>query len=295
MIIKIRPYLRLIRPGHYMKNLFLFLPLFFSGRLLEWLPVRRTSAGFLAFCMISSAVYIFNDIADRENDRAHSLKRSRPVASGAVSVRNAAILACVLICISITFQMMAGRTNALSWAYLILYALINIAYSLRLKRAPVVDVAVLAAGFLLRLAYGAVLTGIPVSGWLFLTVSTMSFYLALGKRRGELGRQEGTRKVLEAYSRGFLEKSMNMCLTLTVAFYSLWAAEGGGLAAEGIKRTGGLLWTVPLVIVICLKYSLDVEGDSDGDPVEVALHDKILCGLVLLLAVLIFILLYITP
>jgi hypothetical protein len=136
------------------------------------------------------------------------------------------------------------------------------------------------------------LSGVAVSGWLFLTVLAMSFYLGLGKRRGELLKQKDTRQVLKTYSREFLDKSMNMCLTLTIAFYSLWAAEGSNLPDGNSSYTGGLLWTVPLAMAICFKYSLDVEGDSDGDPVEVALRDKPLCGLVLLLALVIFALLY---
>jgi 4-hydroxybenzoate polyprenyltransferase len=178
------------------------------------------------------------------------------------------------------------------WLYLTAYLLLNAAYSLRLKHVAILDVAILATGFLLRLAYGAALTGIAVSGWLFLTVLAMSFYMGLGKRRGELARQKDTRRVLASYNRGFLDKSMNICLTLAVAFYALWAAESGRPAAGGPSRADGMLWTVPLVMLICLKYSLDVEGDSDGDPVEVVIRDKALCGLALLLAAVIFLLLY---
>jgi 4-hydroxybenzoate polyprenyltransferase len=288
---KVQPYIRLMRPHHYIKNLFIFLPLFFSGRMTERAFALRTLPGFLAFCLVSSMVYIYNDIMDIESDRKHSVKCGRPLASGAAKEKYARILAGVLLCVSIALQAAAGRAGPLSWLYLTAYLLINIAYSRRLKHVAVLDVAILAAGFLLRLAYGAALTGIAVSGWLFLTVTAMSFYMGLGKRRGELIRQKEIRQVLISYNQGFLEKSMKMCLTLTVAFYALWAAENGRPAAGGF-RSGGLLWTVPLVLLICLKYSLDLEGDSDGDPVEVVLHDKILCALALLLALIVSLLLY---
>ena len=290
------PYIRLMRPHHYMKNLFLFLPLFFSGRMLELALVRQAALGFLAFCSASSAVYIYNDVADIDSDRLHSVKRGRPLASGAAKVKYALMLAGLLLCLSIAFQIIAaGRANAPSWLYLAAYVLANAAYSRGLKHVAVLDVAILAAGFLLRLAYGAALADIPVSGWLFLTVLAMSFYMGLGKRRGELVKQKETRKVLKSYSQGFLEKGMNMCLTLTIAFYALWAGESGKPSSGGDVLSGGLLWTVPLVMLICLKYSLDLEGDSDGDPVEVVLRDKVLCALALLLAVVIFILIYHLP
>lgn len=292
MTVQSKQLVKLLRLRHYIKNFFLFLPLFFSGRLREWVSLRACCLGFIAFCFTSSAVYIFNDIRDAESDRRHSTKSLRPIASGAVPARYAWATAAVMLLLSVSAQGLAGRNSRASWVYLAVYLTLNIAYSWRLKQVPILDVSILAAGFLLRLAYGAALSGVAVSGWLFLTVLAMSFYLGLGKRRGELLKQKDTRQVLKTYSREFLDKSMNMCLTLTIAFYSLWAAEGSNLPDGNSSYTGGLLWTVPLAMAICFKYSLDVEGDSDGDPVEVALRDKPLCGLVLLLALMIFALLY---
>ncbi len=292
MFAQVKPYIKLMRPHHYSKNFFIFLPLFFSGSLLQWALVRQTFTGFLAYCLISSVVYIYNDIQDAEKDRQHSEKCRRPIASGAVPVNKAAILAAVLLLLGLACQALAGPANFFSWLFLLSYLLMNLAYSWRLKHVVLLDISILAAGFLLRLVYGAALTGIAVSGWLYLTVLTMSFYMGLGKRRGELIRQKETRQVLKKYSQGFLEKSMNMCLTLTVAFYSLWAGGGHSLAWGEGERGGGMLWTVPLAILICLKYSLNIETDSDGDPVEVVLRDKVLCGLLLLFALLVFVLLY---
>jgi 4-hydroxybenzoate polyprenyltransferase len=218
-----------------------------------------------------------------------------------VPVRKAAILAIALLLLGLALQAVATagldqpgarRLSLFSWLFLLAYFLMNLAYSRRLKQVAILDVSILTAGFLLRLMYGAALTGIAVSGWLYLTVLTMSFYMGLGKRRGELLRQTDTRQVLRKYSQGFLDKSMNMCLTLTVAFYSLWAGGGGSIAWGEAEAGGAMLWTVPLVMVICLKYSLAIEENSDGDPVEVILGDKVLCGLLLLFALLVFVLLY---
>ena len=300
MAAKLRLYLRLMRVHHYIKNVFLFLPLFFSGRLLERQPAISTLVGFAAYCCACSVVYILNDIMDADNDRRHSVKKNRPIASGEISVRSAVILAAVLLVLCLGIQLIAGqwvwRTAKLnaaeSWVCLLSYLLLNIAYSRGLKHVPIVDITILTAGFLLRLVYGAALTGIAVSGWLFLTVLTTSFYMALGKRRGELLKQDDTRQVLKSYNQGFLDKSMNMCLTLTIAFYSLWAAEWVGLQSNGLSQPRGLLWTVPVAFLLCMKYSLDIEGDSDGDPVEVILQDKILCAMLVLFVLLAFILLY---
>jgi 4-hydroxybenzoate polyprenyltransferase len=151
-----------------------------------------------------------------------------------------------------------------------------------LKNIPIVDIAILAFGFLLRVLYGSVETGIEISGWLYLTVIALAFYLGLGKRRGEILNysKDNTRSVLKFYNQGFLDKSMLMCVTLGIVFYSLWTVD-----AQTIARVGGqqLVWTVPLVIMIFFKYSLTVEGKSDGDPVEVVLKDKLLLILIAIL------------
>ena len=120
-------------------------------------------------------------------------------------------------------------------------------------------------------------TGIEISKWLYLTIIAMSFYLGLGKRRNELLKQKGnSRKVLKYYNQGFLDKNMYMCLALTIAFYSLWSVDP--ITIERVSNTD-LVWTVPFVILICMKYSLNIEGNSDGDPVEVVLKDKALLAM----------------
>lgn len=270
-----RKYLRLMRMHHYLKNLLVLAPLVFSGRMLEPALLRQTAVGFVAFCLLSSAAYIINDLRDVERDRAHPVKRNRPIASGAVSERSAKLLAAVLLLAAASLQVFAGLAG-MGLACMLLYLAVNLGYSFGLKNFPIVDIFCLAAGFLLRLLYGSIITGIEVSGWLYLTVISVSFYFALGKRRNELirlGTDGNTRRVLSSYTRAFLDKNMYMFLGLLNVFYALWCMENP-------NRT--LLFTVPVVMLICMKYSLDVEGDSDGDPVEVLVHDKVLialCGL----------------
>ena len=145
------------------------------------------------------------------------------------------------------------------------------------------------SGYLIRVLYGSSIIEIPVSNWLYLTVIAISCYLAFGKRRNELARQGPlSRNVLKYYTYEFLDKNMYLSNALIIVFYSLWCTDS--VVIE--KFSNNLVWTVPLVLLISMKYSLNIEGDSDGDPVEVITKDKILVSLFLLYIVVIFSILY---
>ena len=286
-----KKYLKLMRVKHYIKNVLVLVPFIFSGQLFQPFYLVRAIAGFFAFSLLSSAVYIFNDIRDAESDRLHPTKKFRPIASGEVSKRSAYILGGVLLVGTAVLQYFASAVYGYAWVLLALYLALNLAYSLKLKKIPILDVAILVSGYVLRVLYGATLGGIEISRWLYLTVIAMSFYLGLGKRRNELIRmdQDVKREVLRHYNREFLDKNMYMCLALTIAFYSLWAVDP--ITTQRI-RMAGLIWTVPLVILICMSYSLHIERDSDGDPIEVLLSDKLLLSLVVLLGLIWVLLIY---
>ena len=278
-------YLRLLRPKHYVKNVLVLLPLFFSGRFFERMPLCVGLLGFAAFCLLSSLVYIVNDLRDAPADRLHPTKCRRPIASGAVGVPSALALAAALGAAVLLLGILA-RFPAGSWLCMGVYLLVNLGYSFGLKNVPILDVVLLVSGFLLRVLFGASVTGITISNWLYLTVVSISFYLALGKRRGELRRQSDTaRLVLRYYNDAFLSRNMSSCLTLAVVFYSLWSVDEANAGTH-------LVWTVPLVLCLCLKYSLTVEGNSDGDPVEVIYGDKVLLVLIALFAAMTTALLY---
>lgn len=280
----IRNYLKLMRVKHYIKNLLIFAPLIFSGDFFNGDNIFVVFGGSIAFSLLSSVVYIINDLHDVEKDRKHPSKCKRPLASGSVSRKQAYILA---ICLYIMSLLCHFLLNA-SWpyyGYLMIYLIINFAYSFGLKDHPVIDIAILSAGFLLRVLYGGAIVHIAVSNWLLLTVISLSFYLSLGKRRNELARQNGTdtRKVLAFYNNAFLDKNMYMFLSLANAFYALWSAG---------NQNSLLIWTVPIVMLICLRYSLDIEGDSEADPVEVLLGDRTLISFCLLYGIVIMCILY---
>jgi len=148
--------------------------------------------------------------------------------------------------------------------------MLNIAYSKGLKNVAILDVCILAFGYLLRIFYGAILVKVPISNLLYLTVLAAAFFLGFGKRRGEMQKIESsstTRKVLEFYTPEFLNHNMYLAMTLTIVFYSMWCINS-------VPFVDNIIWSVPMVIIIFMRYSLIVEGVSDGDPVNVFLSDK---------------------
>ncbi len=277
-----KDYLKLLRVTHYIKNLLIFIPLFFSKEI--FIQERLVSAllGVVCFSLVSSAVYILNDIKDIEKDRKHSTKKNRPIASGRVSQKTAIAVLLLCLVISACLSILLLRTKGIS--ILIIYFLLNVAYSLGLKNKPIIDVFILASGFLLRIIYGGILTDVEVSKYLYLVVIAAALFMGLGKRRNELKVQKDTREVLRYYTEAFLDKNAYVCVALIIVFYTLWTVE---------SENSLTVWTVPLVIAILMKYSLDIEGESDGDPIEVLLHDKMLVILTLLYGIAIFIILYV--
>lgn len=187
-----KAYIRLMRPEHYIKNLLLVLPAFFAGSIFEANTLACLVFGFLAFSFAASSVYILNDIKDVEKDRKHEVKRNRPIAAGLVSCKEAVLLAVLLFILSqmIVFMMVHSLFDAAN-ILLILYLLMNILYSFGLKNRPILDVMILATGFVLRVLFGGLIVDCIVSQWLCLTIMMFSLYMGLGKRRNELRKMSG--------------------------------------------------------------------------------------------------------
>ena len=279
-------YLKLIRVKHWIKNLLIFLPLLFSKEINN-ANVLLAILGFFSFSFASSVVYIINDIKDVEKDKIHPVKKNRPIASGVISINNALLMLIILLILSFAILIYLSSYNHFISMYIIGYILLNILYSVKLKNIPLLDVTILALGFLIRVLYGGVLINVEISSWLFLTILSISFYLGLGKRRNELIVQEktgNTRKVLKYYNKEFLDKNMYMCLSMAIVFYSLWCQD---LNYEYI------MWTVPFIILIFMKYSLNIESNNSGDPVEVVFKDKTLIFLGLIYVFSLIVILYI--
>lgn len=280
---KIETFCALLRIKHYIKNVLVFIPLVFSGELTDPRLIRKSVGGFIFFCLVSSIVYIINDIQDYEFDRNHQTKKERPIASGLISKKNAYItigLLFILFCVlSISLNTSGGGIANLIGIPL-LYLMLNVAYSLGMKNIAILDVVIIATGFIFRTVYGGVIINVEISNWVYLTVISGSLYLGLGKRKKELDRMSihPTRKVLTDYSTNFLDKNMYMCLTLCLMFYSLACID---IKTKAAQMGGDLIWTVPLVLVISLRYNMDLEGKSEGDPTGIILGDKWLILLIL--------------
>lgn len=283
---RIKNYINLLRFRHCIKNLIIFLPLFFSRQLSPSDgKLQHAAAAFFVFVFVSSGIYVFNDLKDVENDRRHPVKKKRAIACGAVGRREVVILMFFCLAASASIQVLAQLRGSI---FPLLYFVINICYSSGFKNIPFVDISILASGFILRTVYGAAVTQIPVSGWLYLMIMAVSFFFAMGKRRNEIirtgGKTGSTRQVLAYYNYRFLDKGMYMCLALSNTYYSLWAMN---------HEDQYMIWTVPVVVIISLKYCLDIENTtSGGDPAEVILGDRVLLGLLVLMAGFLTFLLY---
>lgn len=274
-------YLRLIRVKHYLKNFLIFLPLIFSQNLLNKNYFFTTLLGFLCFSIACSIIYIFNDIKDVEKDRLHPEKKHRPLASGEIKIKTAIILEIILIIANILILYFSALLFSFSTIILVAYVFINILYSIKLKNIPLIDITILSLGFILRVFYGGLIINTKISNWLFLTILCGSYYLAFGKRRNELAQNKSTsRNVLKYYSKDFLNTSMNNFMVLSVVFYSLWATN--------INEFPLLKYSIFIVIYLILKYSIIVDGKSNGDPIEVIFKNKslIVLGAIYMLYVL---------
>ncbi len=286
-------YLKLIRIKHWLKNALIFFPLFFNRSIFESNKLLICLMGFFVFSLISSTVYVINDIMDIENDRKHAIKKNRPLAAGIISINEAKGVIAILFILSLiimTFSYFNIIQSILIYIIPIFYLILNIFYSTILKHYPIIDVVVLSVGFLLRIIYGGVITDIEVSKWLYLMVIFGSLFMGFGKRRNEIIKNgKESRKVLQFYTKEFLDKNMYVCLTLAIVSYTLWCVDD-----VTITRINNdlLYWTVPVLMVILQLYSLNIEKDSHGDPVEVILSDRKLISLIIIFIVLITFIVY---
>jgi decaprenyl-phosphate phosphoribosyltransferase len=271
---QIRHWLSLMRPEHWVKNLFLFIPAFFAATLLDPYVLGRAVLGFFAFSLTASAVYVLNDWIDAPQDRNHPDKRRRPIASGAVTRRQAAFL--------LSFLLVAGLGLAatLSRDLLIissLYLLVNIAYSFSLKHIALVDISLIGLGFLLRVFAGGAVTGVAVSQWLIVLTFLLALILALAKRRGEYIIATGGhsfRKALEGYNLPFLDVSMVVCSTVAIVAYLMYC-----FSPEVTGRIGSdkIFYTAFFVVLGVLRYlQLTLVYNKTESPTRALLRDTFL-------------------
>lgn len=265
------PLLRLMRPHQWVKNAFVFAGLLFSQTWHNGPLVQRVVYAFLAFCALSSLIYILNDWHDRSADAQHPSKRKRPLASGAVTPRTALALAAALL----VAGLLLAWGNRVLLLLLGLYVVLNLAYSWRLKHVPVVDVSIIASGFMLRLLAGTLAVGIPPSRWLLLTGLFIALFLGFSKRKAETFHEPAQqRAVLEHYPPALLDTYIAATMTATVITYGLYATSIEALQQHGDR----LIYTVPVVIFGMLRYAYQVHRGRGEDVSRDLVRDPWILG-----------------
>jgi 4-hydroxybenzoate polyprenyltransferase len=297
-----------IRPRQWTKNFAIFIGLVFAGELFEPLALGRAGLAFLAFCCASSSIYLLNDLLDLEKDRQHPTKRNRPLASGRLSIPWAigAMGVLLLLCAGFILTLYAfplahqpdifaneGGANLLFVLIIASYLIMMVFYSTYLKHIVLVDVFLIAVGFVMRIVAGAVAVPVSISPWLYLVTCFLSLFLALSKRRQELLLLQGDagkhRQILKEYSIPMLDQMITVVVSGTLIAYSLYTIQG----PTGNHR---LVITVPFVLYGMFRYLYLVHMRMEGgSPEEVLLRDRHVLGTVLMCAILVIGVLYILP
>ncbi|MEW5782130.1 MAG: decaprenyl-phosphate phosphoribosyltransferase [Pseudomonadota bacterium] len=270
------PLIQLLRPHQWLKNAFVLIGLLFGHAWSNAEMRMQALTAFVAFCLISSAVYVMNDILDREADRRHPQKCLRPIASGRVGIGMALVLAavCLVVGLGLISGLFGLPASKAPWVF-VLYVLMNVAYSLGLKHVVILDVFIIAAGFMLRIFAGTVGIGIVPSHWLVLTGLMLTLFLGFAKRRAEIEVPSTTeqphRRVLEQYSLPLLDQFITLTAGATVITYSLYTVSEETIALHG---TRWLIVTVPCVLYGLLRYLYRLHRrGGGGDPVRELLRD----------------------
>lgn len=286
-----RPVLKLIRPAHWIKNLFLLIPTFFAGSIFQVERLEIIILGIIAFSLIASAVYILNDLKDVEVDRIHPLKKDRPLASGAASRSTATVL---LVIFTASGLLLSYLLNPVFLILLSIYLVLNIAYSFGLKNIPIVDLFIVSLGFLIRIHSGGILSGVEVSHWLSIMVLLLSLFLVLAKRRDDLVLQATSHSVIRKTSSSYNLEFINACLTIFAAVivvsYIMYT-----VSAEVIAHFNSsyLFTTTVFVIAGIMRYlQITMVEQNSGSPTSILVKDKFILITILLWIISFYIIIY---
>ncbi len=265
-----------MRPSQWVKNCLIVIAPAAAGTLTDGTVLRQTMIAFLAFCAVSSGVYLLNDVQDRESDRRHPTKRFRAIASGRLPTKTALGAALVLLVLGFLTALLIGHPGELL-IVLALYVAITLAYVYWIKNIAIIELGAVASGFFLRAYAGAAASHIPVSTWFLVVISFGALFLVVGKRSSELKTHGdvATRSVLGEYSARFLESVLTMCATIVVAGYCLWAFDGSstGLSANHDATLPTRLSVVPVVFAM-LFIMRSADAGHGGAPEDLLLHNR---------------------
>jgi len=287
---KIRALLKAMRPAQWTKNFFVFAAIIFAQRFFDLLFLVKASKAFILFCLLSGGLYIFNDLRDRNEDRSHPKKSQRPIARGEISLTEGLAAFIALSTVSLVAAFFLHRTFFL---VVCIYFFLQLGYSLKLKQVVILDIFVIAAGFVIRVIAGAVVIDVPISSWLLICASLLSLFLAMSKRRHELVLLENRaiehRPILKEYSAYLLDQMMAVVTASTLIAYCLYTISEETVAKFGTRN---LVWTSGFVLYGIFRYLYLVhQKGKGGSPEEIVLQDKpLLLNIILWIGAILFIL-----
>ncbi|MDT7747941.1 MAG: decaprenyl-phosphate phosphoribosyltransferase [Pseudonocardiales bacterium] len=262
-----------MRPRQWLKNVLVLAAPLASADLVQVTVLEKVGLAFVAFCMAASAVYLVNDSVDVAEDRAHPVKRHRPIAAGLVPVKLAVATSAVLFVGSLAVAWLASMQLLIVIA---VYIAVQLGYCFGLKHQPVIDICIVASGFLIRAIAGGAASNIPLSQWFLLAAGFGSLFMVAGKRYAEfeLASRTGAkiRKSLERYSASYLRFVWTLSASVLIMTYVLWAFE---IRAAHHNSVWSVISIVPFVVAV-LRYAVDVDGGNGGEPEEIAIGDRVL-------------------
>ncbi|MCI6208642.1 MAG: decaprenyl-phosphate phosphoribosyltransferase [Prevotella sp.] len=270
-------YLKLIRPQHWIKNFFVLIPMFFGGELFDLESITNGIVVFFAFSFIASSIYCYNDIVDADADRSHPIKCRRPIASGAVSVRHAYWLMAAMFLLSMSTLLLLPPLSMWNvMAVVLFYYVLNLAYCSKLKQYAILDVCIVAFGFVLRIIAGGQAEDVELSNWIVLMTFLLTLFLSFAKRRDDVLRMnetgEAPRHNTSRYNLTFINQAITITASVTLVCYIMYTVSPEVTEHFG---SGYLYLTSVFVLLGLLRYiQIAVVDQKSGDPVKVALHDR---------------------
>ncbi len=266
-------WLRAMRPKQWVKNVLVLAAPLAAGQLFEPAVLLASLWAFVAFSLVSASIYLINDSRDIDADRQHPKKRFRPIAAGELSIPTAYVLAAITLAGALALGFWVARDLGITLA---VYWVLQVVYSFFLKHQPIIDLAMVAAGFLLRAVAGGVASGLVLSQWFLLVASFGSLFMVAGKRYSELkelGTDAGTRASLERYTKSYLREVWSVSISIVIMSYSLWAFEQRNAQPFGIPWTA--ISIAPFTLAV-LRYAMRIDQGKAGEPEDVVLSDPIL-------------------
>lgn len=283
---KIKDVLSLIRMHQWLKNVFVFLPLLFGGRIFNHIELITVCVISLSFCLVSSSIYCLNDIIDVNADRQHPKKKDRAIASGRISIFAAVVL--IIICLTLGLCLPILYNNCIQpmqnllfvYAVLCFYYILNICYCLKLKQIAIIDVFIIAIGFVLRVFIGGIPIGVEISSWIVLMTFLLALFLAFAKRRDDMVLYINTKKIIRSnirsYSKEFLDQVITIIATLSIVCYLMYCMD-----EQTVQRLGSSIY-VSMIFVLAgfIRYlQITIVRENSGSPTKILMRDKfmILC------------------